>query len=491
METLRDFESDLGEMREYFSQGKTKEASWRKSQLKGLLTLLKEKESDILNALMQDLGKHQVETFRDEIGTLIKTLNLALESLREWMSGRKAKLPQIALLTSAEIVPEPLGLVLIISSWNFPFGLSLEPMIGALAAGNTVVLKPSELAPASASLLATAISTYLDNKAVKVIQGGPSVGEQLLQQRWDKIFFTGSAHVGRIVMSAAVKHLTPVTLELGGKCPAVLDSLSSSWDVKVAVKRIVYGKFGCCAGQACIAIDYILVEKKFTSTVVELMKSMIKEMFGENPKESHSIARIINKQHLFRLKNLLKDPHVEDSTVYGGSVDEDNLFIEPTILVDPPLQAEIMTDEIFGPLLPIITLEKIEDSIQFINSKPKALAIYCFTKNKTLQRRMISETSSGSVTFNDTIIQYAADTLPFGGVGGSGFGRYHGKFSFDTFSHEKAIARRSFLTEFWFRFPPWNNHKFQLLAASFNYDYLGLVLVILGLKSYRQGLGDL
>ncbi|KAK4608383.1 hypothetical protein RGQ29_001979 [Quercus rubra] len=491
METLREFERDLGEMREYYSQGKTREASWRKSQLKGLLNLLKEKEGDILNALMQDLGKHQVETFRDEIGTLIKTLNLALESLGEWMSGRKAKLPQIALLTSAEIVPEPLGLVLIISSWNFPFGLSLEPMIGALAAGNTVVLKPSELAPASASLLATAISTYLDNNAVKVMQGGPSVGEQLLQQRWDKIFFTGSAHVGRIVMSAAVKHLTPVTLELGGKCPAVLDSLSSSWDIKVAIKRIVYGKFGCCAGQACIAIDYILVEKKFICTVVELMKSMIKEMFGENPKESHSIARIINKQHLLRLENLLKDPHVHASIVYGGSVDEDNLFIEPTILVDPPLQAEIMTDEIFGPLLPIITLEKIEDSIQFINSKPKALAIYCFTKNKTLQRRMISETSSGSVTINDTIIQYAADTLPFGGVGGSGFGRYHGKFSFDTFSHEKAITRRSFLTEFWFRFPPWNNHKFQLLASTFNYDYLGLLLVILGLKSYRQGLGDI
>ncbi|KAM4084744.1 hypothetical protein ACJW30_08G155700 [Castanea mollissima] len=432
---------------------------------------------------MQDLGKHQIETFRDEIGTLIKTLNLALESLREWMSGRKAKLPQIALLTSAEIVPEPLGLVLIISSWNFPFRLSLEPMIGALAAGNTVVLKPSELAPASASLLATAISTYLDNKAVKVIQGGPSTGEQLLQQRWDKIFFTGSAHVGRIVMSAAGKHLTPVTLELGGKCPTVLDSLSSSWDLKVAVKRIVYGKFGCCAAQACIAIDYILVEMKFTRTVVELMKSMIKEMFGENPKESHNIARIINK-HLLRLKNLLKNPHVDSSTVYGGSVDEDNFQQSWWI------QAEIMTDEIFGPLLPIITLEKIKDSIQFINSKPKALAIYCFTKNKALQRRMISETSSGSVTFNDTIIR-VSDTLPFGGVGGSGFGRYHGKFSFDTFSHEKAIVRRSFLTEFWFGFPPWNNHKFQLLASSFNYDYLGLVLVILGLKSYRQGLGDI
>ncbi|KAL4612216.1 hypothetical protein ACB092_08G182500 [Castanea dentata] len=452
METYRDLERDLEDMREYYRYGKTKEASWRKSQLKGLLTLLKEKEGDIFKALNQDLGKHHVEAFRDEIGTLTKTVNTALESLKDWMSSKTAKLPRIALLTSAEIVPEPLGHVLIISSWNFPFGLSLEPMIGALAAGNTVVLKPSELAPACASLLANAISTYLDNKSVKVIQGGSSVGEQLLQHRWDKIFFTGSAHVGRIVMSAAVKHLTPVTLELGGKCPAVLDSLSSSWDMKV-----------------------------------ELLKNTIKEMFGENPKESHSIARIINKQHLLRLKNLLEDPHVDASIVYGGSVDEDNLFIEPTILVDPPLQAAIMTDEVFGPLLPIITLEKIEDSIQFINSRPKSLAIYCFTKNKTLQRMMISETSSGSVIFNDTIIQYAADTLPFGGVGESGFGRYHGKFSFDTFSHEKAIVRRSFLTDFWFRFPPWNNYKLQLLESAFNYDYLGLVLVILGLKRHRQG----
>lgn len=487
METLRDLERDLEDMREYYRHGKTKEASWRKSQLKGLLTFLKEKEGDIFKALMQDLGKHHVEAFRDEIGTLVKTLNLALDQLKEWMSSKKAKLPQIALLTSAEIVPEPLGLILIISSWNFPFGLSLEPMIGALAAGNTVVLKPSELAPTCASLLAYAISTYLDNKAVKVIQGGPSVGEQLLQEKWDKIFFTGSARVGRIVMSAAVKHLTPVALELGGKCPAVLDSLSSSWDTKVAVKRIILGKFGACAGQACIAIDYILVEKKFAPTLVELLKIMIKEFFGENPKESHSMAKIINKQHLLRLKSLLKDPDVDASIVYGGSVDEDNLFVEPTIVVDPPLQAAIMTEELFGPLLPIITLEKIEDSIQFINSRPKVLAVYCFTRNKTLQKRLISETSSGSVTFNDALVQYAVDTLPFGGVGESGFGRYHGKFSFDTFSHEKAITTRTFLGELWFRFPPWSNYKLQLLASAFNYDYLVLVLVILGLKRYKQG----
>ncbi|XP_047162472.1 aldehyde dehydrogenase family 3 member F1-like [Vigna umbellata] len=482
MEIMSSFDRDLNDMREYYESGKTKQASWRESQLKALRCFLMEKQQHIMEALMQDLGKHQLEAFRDEIGTLIKTLNLALKSLKAWMSGKKAELPQVALLTSAEIVSEPLGLVLIISSWNFPFGLSLEPLIGAIAAGNVAILKPSELSPASSSLLASSLTSYLDNKAIKVIQGGPQETQQLLEQRWDKIFFTGSARVGRIVMSAAVKNLTPVTLELGGKCPAVVDSLSSSWDIETTVKRIVVGKFGTCAGQACIAIDYVLVENKYCSKLVELMKVWIKKMFGENPQRSKTITRIVNKHHFSRLNNLLADKMVKESVVYGGSVDEENLFIEPTILVDPPLEAAIMSEEIFGPLLPIITVEKIEDSIRFIRSRPKPLALYVFTKNKTLERRMISETSSGSLTFNDAILQYAADSLPFGGVGESGFGMYHGKFSFDTFSHQKAIVRRSFLTDFWFRYPPWTLNKLQLLEECYNYDYLGMLLVMLGLK---------
>ncbi|KAH9741287.1 Aldehyde dehydrogenase family 3 member F1 [Citrus sinensis] len=333
-------------------------------------------------------------------------------------------------------------------------GLSLEPLIGAIAAGNTVVLKPSELASASSSLLANALPTYIDSKAIKVIEGGPAVGEHLLQQKWDKIFFTGSTRVGRMVMSAAVKHLTPITLELGGKCPAIIDSLTSSWDKEVHIKK----------------------------------------MLGENPRKSNSIARIINKHHFSRLKNLLNDPMVKDSIVYGGSVDEANLFIEPTVLVDPPLQAAIMTEEIFGPLLPIITLKRIEDSIDFINSRPKPLVIYAFTKNERLQRRMVSETSSGSIVFNDAVIQgsgygatvFVADTLPFGGIGESGIGSYHGKFSFDAFSHHKPVVRRSYLSEIWFRFPPWNNYKLQLFELVYNYDYLGMLLVILGLKRPRK-----
>ncbi|XP_060197425.1 aldehyde dehydrogenase family 3 member F1-like isoform X2 [Lycium barbarum] len=444
---MSECEKDLEVLRETFKSGKTREESWRRSQLKNLLRLLEEKEDDIFKALKQDLGKHQVEAYRDEIGTLVKSVNYALDGLKQWMSSKKAKLPIAAFPSSAELVPEPLGLVLIISSWNFPFGVSLEPLIGAIAAGNVMVLKPSELAPACSSVLAKTIPTYLDSKAIKVIEGDYSVGQKLLQQKWDKIFFTGSTKVAQIVMAAAAKHLTPVTLELGGKCPAIIDSLSSSWDKNV-----------------------------------QMIKFAIPKMFGENPKESHSMSRIVNKTHFLRIKNLLDEPMVKASIIYGGSTDEDNLYIEPTLLLDPPVQAAIMTEEIFGPLLPILTMDNIEDSIEFINAKPKPLAIYAFTKDEELRRKIISRTSSGSVVFNDTIIQYAADTLPFGGVGQSGFGRYHGKFSFDTFSHEKVVVRRSFLTDIWFRYPPWNDHKLQLFRVGFRYDYLSIVLITLGLK---------
>ncbi|MCL7051248.1 hypothetical protein MKW94_026947 [Papaver nudicaule] len=473
-------EREVVELRETFISGKTKCVSWRRSQLKALLTLLSDKEDEIFKALYKDVGKHHCEAYRDELGSIVKALDFALASLKQWVAIKKVKLPLAAFPTVAEIKPEPLGLVLIFSSWNFPIGLALEPLIGAIAAGNTVVLKPSELAPACSSLLANIIPMYLDCKAVKVVEGGAMIAEGLLEMKWDKIFFTGSTRVGRIVMSAAAKHLTPVTLELGGKCPAVIDSLPSSWDRKIAIKRIVAGKYGACGGQACIGIDYILVLEEFAPTLIELLKTGIKTMFGENPRES--MARILNKKSFLRLKKILNDPAVCSSIIHGGSLDEANLYIEPTILLNPPLESEIMTDEIFGPVLPIITLKKIEDSIEFINLRPKPLALYVFTNNETLKKRMIDETSSGSLTFNDTVIQYTCETIPFGGVGQSGFGRYHGKFSFDTFSHEKGILRRSYLTEFWFRFPPWTANKLQLLRLAYALDYFGIVLNVLGLK---------
>ncbi|KAH9662925.1 Aldehyde dehydrogenase family 3 member F1 [Citrus sinensis] len=355
--------------------------------------------------------------------------------------------------------------------------LALEPLIGAIAAGNTVMLKPSELAVECASFLAETIPLYLDCKAIKVTNGGVDVCEQLLQQKWNKIFFTGSPRVGSIVMSAAAKHLTPVTLELGGKCPAILDTLSSPLDIKVTVKRIIGGKFASCNGQVCVGVDYILVEKKFAATLIESLKTTIKKFYGENPKDSKSISRIINEYHFERLRKLLKDPLVADAIVHGGLLDKENLFIEPTILLDPPLDAEIMTEEIFGPILPIIT-----ESIEFINSRPKPLAIYAFTKDETFKKQIVSGTSSGSLIFNDTLVQQLCDVLPFGGVGQSGIGRYHGHYSFETFSHEKAIMQRSFFLELEPRYPPWNDFKMKFLRLAYDFDYFNLLLLLLGLK---------
>ncbi|XP_068658614.1 aldehyde dehydrogenase family 3 member F1-like isoform X2 [Aristolochia californica] len=477
MEVLH-LEEKMKELRESFRIRRTRSAAWRRSQLEGLSRLLREKEGEIFRVLKEDLGKAPEEAYRDEIGLLRKSLNLSMASLEGWMASQKVSVPVIAFPTSAEVIPEPLGVVLIISSWNFPFGLSLDPLIGAIAAGNAVVLKPSELAPASASFLATYIPKYMDHKAVKVIPGGLPVAQNLLEQKWDKIFFTGSARVGRIVMSAAAKHLTPVTLELGGKCPAILDHLSSSWDKE----RIVSGKWGLCSGQACVGIDYLLVEEKQVSSVIDQIKIRLKKFYGDKPLETNSMARIVNKSQFDRLKNLLEDSRVAASIIHGGALDEENLFIEPTILLDPPLDSEVMTEEIFGPLFPIITLKKIEDSIDFINAKPRPLAMYVFTKDESLKRKVVAETSSGSVTFNDAIIQFALDTLPFGGVGESGFGKYHGKFSFDAFSHGKSVLRRSFLTELNFGYPPWNAYKLRFLRAAYNFDYISLFLLLLGLK---------
>ncbi|KAG9458568.1 hypothetical protein H6P81_003076 [Aristolochia fimbriata] len=479
---MANVEETMRELRESYRRRKTRSAAWRRTQLEGLSRMLKEKEAEIFKALKQDLGKAPEEAFRDEIGILWKSLNLTMASLEEWMAPKKVPVPIIAFPTSAELVPEPLGVVLILSSWNFPFGLSLDPLIGAIAAGNAVVLKPSEMAPACSTFLATHIPKYLDHEAVKVIPGGVHVAQILLDQKWDKIFFTGSARVGRIVMSAAAKHLTPVTLELGGKCPAILDRLSFSMDYQVAVKRIVSGKWGPCSGQACVGIDYLLVEEQRVPKLMEDIKIHLKKLYGDKPLETNSMSRIVNKHHFQRLKKLLDEPGVAATIIHGGALDEPNLFIEPTILLNPPLDSELMTEEIFGPLLPIITLKKIDESIDFINARPRPLAMYVFTKDESLKKKVVAETSSGSVTFNDAIIQFALDTLPFGGVGESGFGKYHGKFSFDAFSHGKSVLRRSFLTEFSFGYPPWNAYKLRFLRAAYSFDYINLFLLFVGLK---------
>uniref|UniRef100_A0A0E0CP43 Aldehyde dehydrogenase domain-containing protein n=2 Tax=Oryza meridionalis TaxID=40149 RepID=A0A0E0CP43_9ORYZ len=354
-------------------------------------------------------------------------------------------------------------------------GLALEPLSGAIAAGNAVVLKPSEFAPSTAAFLAANIPKYLDAKAVKVVQGGAEVGEELMEHRWDKVLFTGNARVGRIIMTKAAKHLTPVALELGSKCPCIVDCLDSKRECQVAVNRIIGAKWSTCAGQACVAIDYILVEEQFAPFLIELLKSTLKRFFTK----PEYMARILNEKHFHRLTNLLEDDQVKSSIVHGGNADSKTLWIEPTIVLNPPLDSDIMTEEIFGPLLPIITVKKTEDCIAFLKPKPKPLAIYAFTNDEKLKQRVVAETSSGSILFNDAIVQYGLDSIPFGGIGESGFGQYHGKYSFELFSHRKAVVRRSLLVEFMFRYPPWDEYKMGMLRRVFRFDYVSLVLALL------------
>ncbi|TVU02417.1 hypothetical protein EJB05_52098 [Eragrostis curvula] len=483
----------VSDLREVYESGRTKDLEWRQSQLRGLLRLLREKEEEIFDVLCEDLGKHRGESFRDEVGSLAKSVEDKLQNFKKWAAPEKASsllrlidsdcsqpaaTPLVAFPATAFVMPEPLGVVLIFSCWNLPIGLTLEPLSGALAAGNAVVVKPSELAPSTAAFLAANLPKYLDSKAVKVVEGGPDVGEKLMEHRWDKVLFTGSSRVGRLIMTKAAKHLTPVALELGSKCPCIVDWLDSNRDSQVAVNRIIAAKWGTCAGQACIAIDYVLVEEEFAPILIELFKSTLKRFFTK----PEFMARILNKKHFQRLNDLLDDPKVASTVVHGGYFNAKTLSIEPTILLNPPLDSDIMTEEIFGPLLPIITVKKIEDSIKFLKSRPKPLAIYGFTRNEKLKRRIIEETSSGSVTFNDAIVQYGMDSIPFGGVGASGFGQYHGKYSFEMFSHKKAVLKRSFLIEFMFRYPPWDDSKIGLLRHAFRYDYISLFLALLGLR---------
>ncbi|KAL5704413.1 aldehyde dehydrogenase (NAD(+)) [Ranunculus cassubicifolius] len=426
------------DLRESFGSGRTKNYEWRMSQLKSIRKMIDDNEKDIIAALSIDLSKPELESFNTEITMTKKSVNGALKELKHWMKPEKVKTEIKS--SSAEIIAEPLGVVLIISPWNFPILLSLLPVIGAIASGNAVVLKPSEVAPASSSLLARFVEDYLDTSAVKVVEGAVSETTALLEQKWDKIFYTGNGQVGRIVMAAAAKHLTPVLLELGGKSPVVVDS---NVDLSVAARRIAFGKWACNNGQACIAPDYIITTKSFAPKLVEALQHTLEELYGRNPLESKDISRIVNSHHFDRLSKLLDDDKVSGKIVYGGQQDKTNLRIAPTLLLNVPGDSLIMQNEIFGPLLPIVTVDEVEESLEMIQSKAKPLAAYIFTNDKNLEKRFVSNISSGGMVVNDTIIQVTVHTLPFGGVGESGMGAYHGKFSFEAFSHKKAVLYKS------------------------------------------------
>ncbi|KAA8547044.1 hypothetical protein F0562_003472 [Nyssa sinensis] len=465
------------ELRECFDSGKTRSYQWRVTQLKSIAKMVEEREEDIVTALLKDLSKPEMETFVSEISMTKGSCKLALKELNHWMMPEKVKTSMSTFPSSAEIVSEPLGVVLVISTWNYPFLLSLDPVIGAIASGNAVVLKPSEIAPATSSLLAKLLEEYVDNSAIRVVEGAIPETSALLEQKWDKIFYTGSKRVGRIVMAAAAKHLTPVILELGGKNPAVVDS---NVNLQVAARRIIAGKWGCNNGQACIAPDYIITTIDFAPKLIDALRSELKEFFGEEPMESKDISRIVNLYHFTRLKNLMEEDKVFQKIVVGGQIDQNQLKIAPAILLDIPEDSQIMEEEIFGPLLPIITVENLKDSFAVINSRPKPLAAYFFTDNEKLKKDFVENISAGGIVFNDTIVHVTVSTLPFGGVGESGMGSYHGKFSFDAFSHKKAVLYRSFKGDSSTRYPPYTPGKQRFLKSFLNGDILGAIFALVG-----------
>ncbi|KAG0485198.1 hypothetical protein HPP92_009277 [Vanilla planifolia] len=464
-------------LRENFESGKTKSYEWRAAQLKGIVKMIDEKEGEIVDALDDDIGKPKLESFVHEIALARSSCLLALKELKKWMKPEKVSSMIATFPSSAEIVPEPLGIVLVISAWNYPFLLTIDPVIGAIAAGNVVVLKPSEIAPSTSALFARILPNYVDSSCIKVVEGSIPETTALLEQKWDKILYTGNAKVGRIVMMAAAKHLTPVVLELGGKCPIVVDP---NVDLKVASKRIVVGKWGSNNGQACIAPDYIITTKSFAPKLIDALKVCVEKFYGENPLHSADLSRVVNDNHFERLRRLLDDEKLSGKIVHGGERDAKLLKIAPTILLDIPDDSLIMQEEIFGPLLPIFTVDDIEESFHLINLKPKPLAAYLFTRDKKLEEKFVKAVSAGGLLINDTILHFGNPNLPFGGVGESGMGSYHGKFSFDAFSHKKPVLHRSFGGEVSARYPPYTPNKHRFLRALLTGDVVGLILSIFG-----------
>ncbi|WCJ44372.1 Aldehyde dehydrogenase [Euphorbia peplus] len=466
----------MKELRTSYGSGKTRSYEWRVSQLKNLLKLC-DHEKEIVEALRLDLDKPELESTIYEIALLKNACKLALKELKHWMAPEKVKTSLTTFPSSAEIVSEPLGVVLIISAWNYPFLLSLDPVVGAIAAGNAVVLKPSEIAPATSSLMAKLVAAYLDSSSIRVIEGAVAETTTLLEQKWDKIFYTGNARIGRIVMAAASKHLTPVLLELGGKCPVVIDE---GINLQVAIKRIIAGKWGCNNGQACISPDYIITTKDYAPKLVETLKKDLENFYGKNQLESKDLSRIVNSNHFARLTKLLDEDKVSGKIVHGGERDETNLRIAPTIFLDVPLDSMIMNEEIFGPLLPIVIVKNIEESFDLINSRTKPLAAYLFTNKKKLKEQFVTSVSAGGLVVNDTTVHLAVHTLPFGGVGESGMGAYHGKFSFEAFSHKKAVLYRGLGTDAAVRYPPYTTGKLRLMRALVGGGIWNIIRALLG-----------
>ncbi len=455
------FAETIHKQRDFFQTGKTKDIAFRIQQLKTLKQAVIDNETAVFNALKADLNKPLVESFIGEISLVVKEIEYAIKHIRTWHQPKKVQTPWQFLPASAKIYPEPLGVVLIFSAWNYPFQLIIAPLIGAMAAGNCAILKPSEIATNTSRVIAEIFEKYFEQSYLAVIEGGVETSQQLLSQKFDHIFFTGSTGIGKIVMEGAAKHLTPVTLELGGKSPCIVDT---DIDIKVTARRITWGKF-FNAGQTCLAPDYLLVDRKIKHNLLDEIKKCLQTFYSENPATSPDYARIINQKQFDRLVNYLKNLK-DGKIVLGGEIIPEELYISPTLIDSISWQDAVMQEEIFGPILPIVEFTEYKEAINIINSQPKPLALYLFSQNKDLQKQILQDTCFGGGCINHTLIHYTAPSLPFGGVGNSGIGSYHGKAGFDTFSHYKSIVTKPFFPDVKLLYPPYKN-KLSLIRRIF------------------------
>ncbi|ACJ32655.1 aldehyde dehydrogenase [Anoxybacillus flavithermus] len=435
----------LQKQKRYFRTGATLSLSFRLAQLARLKETIQVHEQAIIDTLAKELNKSPLEAYTTEIGVVYEEINFITKRLARWMKPKRVPTPLTHLGSKSYVYPEPYGVSLIIAPWNYPFQLAISPLIGAIAAGNCAVVKPSEYTPAMSALLKTIVSEAFPEEYITVVEGGADVSQQLLNLRFDHIFFTGSVPVGKIVMAAAAKHLTPVTLELGGKSPVIVDS---SAHLELAAKRIVWGKF-LNAGQTCIAPDYVLVHEAIKQPLLEKMKRYIDELYGNRD----AYGRIVSKRHAERLVRFLTNGTI----VHGGNYDIEQRWMEPTLIDDVTWDDAIMQEEIFGPLLPILTFQTMEEAIRTVQDHEKPLALYLFAEDEHVQRQVLAQVSFGGGCINDTIMHIANPHLPFGGVGQSGIGAYHGKASFDAFSHDKSVVKQTTAFDIPIRYPNFPN----------------------------------
>jgi aldehyde dehydrogenase (NAD+) len=441
-------------LRNTFNSRVTRPLAWRRQQLQNMINMLENNEAELLEALKVDLGKPTAEGFITDLAFVTGEIKLMLKNLNKWNSVEKVPTPLVAMPAKSVLMPEPLGVVCVIAPWNYPVQLLLVPAAGAIAAGNTVIMKPSEVSPTVSGVLARLVPQYLDTTAVSLIEGGVPETTELLAQKFDHIFYTGNGKIGRVVMAAAAVNLTPVTLELGGKSPVIIDK---SANIEVAARRVAWGKW-LNAGQTCVAPDYVLVDSSVEDKFVNALRTSITDFYGENPHTSDSYGRIVSPRHFDRLVSLMTG----GTPIIGGESAAADRYVAPTVLGNVNLNAPIMQEEIFGPLLPIISVKDTNEAIEFITSRDHPLALYVFAENSSVVDDVLERTTAGGVTVNGTLLHLTSPHLPFGGVGESGMGGYHGKSGVRIFQHMKPVLKRGTKIDPKISYPPYTERTLKL-----------------------------